>query len=195
MIFISPQPNIWYAIYQRLKSHWENENKKGVPPPMALILSGWTMSNDYDKQTRWEETLKWVEQINCRHLIPDLKEDEKYYVSQLSSYTPFYHEMKHHPKVNKPTREEMQSALELLKGKWKELLDEEFASKTKPVSFSGNKSRSLLVKYKSSYLPPWGTWTNYLANGKPSKFTELRKKVNDIIKPFAVDHILFKEEK
>ena len=195
MIFVSPQPNTWYAIYQRLKSHWDNEINVGDAPPMALVLSGWTMSSDFEKQDRWKMTLRWAEQNNCSHLIPDLKEDEKYYVSELSSHTPFYHEMKHHPKAYKPTKEEILNALIELANKWKELLDEEFFINTKPVSFSGEKFRSLLVSYQSGYWPPWGSWTNHLANGKPSKFTELRSKVNELIKPLAVDHIIFKEEK
>lgn len=168
--------------------------KDTMPPPMALVLSGWTMSSDFEKQERWSMTLRWAEQNNCSLLIPDLKEDEKYYVDALSSYTPFYHEYKHHPKAYKPTKEEVQNALGELTHRWKEVLDEEFAMKTKPVSFSGNKYRRLLVSYQSGYLPPWGSWTNHLANGKPSKFTELRSKVNELIKPLAVDHIIFKEE-
>ena len=195
MIFVSPQPNTWYAIYQRLKSHWDNVINVGDAPPMALVLSGWTMSSDFEKQDRWKMTLRWAEHKNCSHLIPDLKEDEKYFVSELSSYTPFYHDMKHHPKAYKPTKEEMQHALIELANKWKELLNEEFSMNTKPVSFSGEKFRSLLVSYQSGYLPPWGSWTNHLANGKPSKFTELRSRVNEIIKPLAVDHIIFNEEK
>ena len=195
MIFVSPQPNIWYAIYQRLISHWENEIKDVMPPPMALVLSGWTMSSDFEKQERWIMTLKWAEQNNCSNLLPILKEEEKYYVTELSGYTPFYYEMKYHPKAYKPTKEEVQYALVHLTQKWSELLDEEFAIKTKPISFSGDKYRSLLVSYQSSYLPPWGSWTNHLAKGKPSKFTELRLKINDLIKPLAVDHIIFNEEK
>ncbi|MBK9457197.1 MAG: hypothetical protein IPO24_17240 [Bacteroidetes bacterium] len=69
MIFVSPQPNTWYAIYQRLKSHWDNEFKVGDAPPMALVLSGWTMSSDFEKQDRWKMTLRWAEQNNCSHLI------------------------------------------------------------------------------------------------------------------------------
>ena len=194
MIFVSPQPNTWYAIYQRMKYHWDNEINVSDAPPMALVLSGWTMSSDFEKQDRWNMTLRWAEQNNCSHLIPDLKEDEKYFVSELSSYTPFYHEMKHHPKAYKPTKEEMKNALIELANKWKELLDEEFSINTKPVSFSGEKFRSLLVIYQSGYLPPWGSWSNHLANGKPSKFTELWSWVNVLIKPLAVDHIIFKEE-
>lgn len=169
--------------------------KDTMPPPMALVLSGWTMSGDFEKQKRWNMTLRWAEQNNCSHLISDLQEAEKYYVNGFSSYTPFYHEMKHHPKAYKPTKEEVQNALSKLTHKWDELLDEVFARNTKPVSFSGDKYRRFLVSYQTGYIPPWGSWTNHLANGRPSKFTELRSKVNELIKPLAIDHIIFKEEK
>jgi len=194
MIFVSPQPVVWHHIYQRLKSHWENQIVEGIPPPMVLVLSGWTMSSDFEKQDRWNATIRWAEQNNCSRLIPVLSEEEKYNVSELSSFTPFYHEMKHHPKAYKPTKNEVQHALEILINKWVELLNDEFSGNTKPVSFLGEKFRSLLVSYQSGYLPPWGSWTNHLENGKPSKFTELRSKVNDMIQPVAVDHIIFKEE-
>ena len=169
--------------------------KDTIPPPMALVLSGWTMSSDFEKQERWNRTLLWAELNNCTHLLPVLQEDEKYYVEEFSSYTPFHHENKHHPKAYKPTKNEAQSALNVLKNIWKELLDEEFALKTKPLLFSGRKYRSLLVSYQVGYLPPWGSWTNHLANGKPSIFSELRIRVNEQIKPLKVDHIIFKEEK
>ncbi len=193
MIYISPQPNTWYTIYQRLKSHWENDNKKGVPPPMALVLSGWTMSNDYDKQTRWEETMKWADQNNCRYLVPDLKEDEKYYVKELSSYRPY--EYYTFDSKYKPSVEEVNTAMRNLLANWQSLLDEDFSANTKPLVFSGDKSRRLVVEYKPDYKPPWGSWANHLANGRPSKFTELRQKVNEIIQPLAIDHIKFKESK
>ena len=195
MIFVSPQPNTWYSIYLILKSHWEKEIRTTMPPPVALVLGSWIMSNDFEKQERWNMTLRWAEHNNCTHLIPVLKGEEKYLVSELSSYIPFNYEMKCHPKAYKPTKEEVQLAMVKLANKWKELLGEEFFINTKPVLFSGDKYRSLLVNYQSGYLPPWGSWTDHLVNGKPSKFTELRSKVNEVIAPLTVDHIIFKETK
>jgi hypothetical protein len=192
MKFISPQPNKWYEIFQILKAYAEKELGAYNLPPMALVLSGWTMSNDYDKQQRWEETLQWAEKNNGMHLIPVLKEEEKYYVTELDAFRPF--EFHTFDKKNKPTPDEIKTAIQNLEENWESLFEEEFGKNTTPVSFSGKKSRCLLVKYKPSYSPPWGSWTNHLANGRPSKFTELRLKVNEIIKPLMVDHIIFKEE-
>jgi hypothetical protein len=191
MIFISPQPNKWYEIFQALKEFWEKQKSAAMPPPMAMVLSGWTMSNDSDKKQRWAETLKWAEAHNSSHLIPELEEKDKYYVEELSSFRPY--EFHTFDKKYKPTKEEINTALQSLERNWETLFEADFGKNTKPVSFSGNKSRSLLVKYKPSYLPPWGSWTNHLANGRPSKFTDLRSKVNEIIKPVMVDHIIFKE--
>ena len=195
MIFVSPQPVVWHHIYQNLKSHWETQIGSGTPPPMVLILSGWTMSNDYEKKDRWARTIDWAEQNNCSNLIPELKDDEKYYVDELSNYTPFYHEYKHHPKAIKPTKEETNNALNLLVENWKSILNADFGLHTTPISFSGTKAKELIVSYKQSYLPPWGSWVNHLANGKPSKFSELRSNVNKIIAPLAVDHITYKKKK
>jgi hypothetical protein len=118
MIFVSPQPHTWYAIYQRLKSHWDNEINVGDAPPMALVLSGWTMSSDFEKQDRWKMTLRWAEQNNCSHLIPDLKEDEKYFVSfELSSYTLSREAYKAYKTA---TKEEIQHAI--FANKWKDLV-------------------------------------------------------------------------
>ncbi len=192
MKFISPQPNRWYEIFQILNTYAEKELGANNLPPMALVLSGWTMSNDYDKQQRWEETLQWAEKNKVLHLIPFLKEEDKYYVSEYDAFRPY--EFYTFDKKYKPTPDEIKTALQNLKDHWQTLWEIEFGNNTKPILFSGKKSRNLLVSYKSNYSPPWGSWTNHLANGRPSKFTELRLKVNEIIKPVMVDHIIFKEE-
>ena len=192
MKFISPQPNKWYEIFQILNTYAEKELGANNLPPMALVLSGWTMSNDYDKHKRWEETLQWAEKNKVLHLIPELKEDDKYYVTEFDAFRPY--EFYTFDKKYKPTSEEIKTALQNLKDNWQTLWEIEFGNNTTPILFSGKKSRSLLVKYKANYSPPWGSWTNHLANGRPSKFTVLRSKVNEIIKPVMVDHIIFKEE-
>lgn len=192
MKFISPQPNKWHEIYQHLKYHWENEIRIGTPPPVTLVLSGWNFSNDTDKKKRWEMTLNWADENNCKKLIPELKEEEKYYVFEVSSYRPYeFYSMN---KKYKPTKDEVINALGNLKEKWNVVLDIDFFKNTRPVSFSGNKSRSLLVLYQSNYSPPWGTWTNHLVFGRPSKFTLLRSNINEIISPLGVDHIEFRED-
>lgn len=78
--FISPTPKVWHIIHQSLVSYWENElNKQGSKPPIPLILAGWAFSEDWENRARWEQTLKWVRENNCEHLIPDIAEEDKYY--------------------------------------------------------------------------------------------------------------------
>lgn len=191
MEFISPQPKKWYEIYQELQIFWKESGSISTPPPPALVLSGWTMSNDEDKMHSWSETLNWASENNCLHLVSVLKENEKYYVTELSSFRPYQYYT--YDAKYKPTKEEIRTALHLLERKWIDILENNFGENTRPVKFSGRKSRCLMVTYNDSYSPPWGSWTNHLANGRPSKFSELRIKVNEIIKPVAVDHIIFKQ--
>jgi hypothetical protein len=192
MKYISPKPNTWYAIYQNLKSHYEKEIKVGMAPPIALVLSGWTFSNDYDKEQRWKETLAWAKKNNCQHLIHELKEEEKYYVQEYSSFRPY--EYYTYDTKYKPIPEEVNHAMQTLLTNWDTIWDSAFAPNTQPLAFTGNKRRRLLVAYNSMYQPPWGSWHNHLASGRPSKFTELRLKINELIKPIVVDHIDFKEK-
>ncbi len=160
MEFISPQPSKWYKIYEDLKTHFENKIRLGNPPPMALILNGWSFTNDSDKKERWEMTLRWAEENNCANLIPELTEEEKYFVREISSYRPY--EFYSFDEKYKASKKEVIEALVKLKENWNSVLDNDFPNFTKPVYFSGNKSRSLMVYYKSDYLPPWGTWTDHL---------------------------------
>ena len=47
-------------------------------PPTPLILAGWHCSSN-EKRVRWQETIEWSKEHKCEHLIPELKEEEKYY--------------------------------------------------------------------------------------------------------------------
>jgi|AVFP01.1.fsa_nt_gi hypothetical protein len=78
--FISPIPKVWHEIHQRLENYWKNDlDSKGGKPPTPLILAGWNFSSDFEKSERWKSTLLWAEERNCKHLIKDLGDDEKYY--------------------------------------------------------------------------------------------------------------------
>lgn len=79
-IFISPVPKIWHEIHQNLMSYWTNElNGIGAKPPIPLILAGWNFSEDWEKKERWVDTLNWAEINNCKHLIPELTDEDKYF--------------------------------------------------------------------------------------------------------------------
>lgn len=86
MKFITPIPIVWNEVYKNLQQYWINElEQKMSPPPKPLILAGWNFSNDIDKRERWKSTIKWANENNCEHLIPELKEDQKYYVQEFSN--------------------------------------------------------------------------------------------------------------
>lgn len=191
MNFISAQPNKWHEIHQKLSRFWEIElDKQTIPPPPALVLSGWTMSNDFDKEQQWKKTIDWAEKNGCINLV-QLNEDEKYYVEELSSWRPFEYSNWDESIKERPPEDAIRIHFDCIKENWSTILSDEFSNNTVPLGFSGKKLRRLVVKYKEGYLPPWGSWTNHLANGSPSKFTELRKRVNQLIKPHMVDHIDF----
>ena len=191
-IFISPLPNKWHDLYQKILNFWENTLfEKCQKPPTALVLSGWTFSNDFDKKQRWEETLQWATENGALNLLIDIAESEKYYVEEMSDWRPYqYSQWNEKPRIA-PTNEDCSRYLQKLKINWLNLMENEFGRETSPIGFTGKKSRRLIVIYKENYKPPWGDWNNYLANGHPSKFSELRKKVNTTIHPHEVDHIDF----
>jgi len=196
MTFISPQPNTWYKIWLDLKAKWEQEKMTCSPPPVALVLSGWTMSNDYDKQERWQQTLRWADRNQMTELIPELQDDEKYFVETPSSWRPFEdHDYTNHPAKYKPTKEEIEKAIDTLKRNWRTYLGDTFAEQTKPLKLTGDKSRRLLVKVQSNYEPPWGTWTKIDENQK-ILFSNFRRQINSDIAPIEIDHIdfVFKEQ-
>lgn len=79
--YISPQPNIWHHIHQILEQHWVTElkDKNISKPPIPLILAGWNFSEDWEKKSRWTETLVWADSNGAMHLIPELIDNDKYY--------------------------------------------------------------------------------------------------------------------
>jgi len=194
MKFISPIPRIWHDIHQRLEWYWINKlYRKVSPPPTPMILGGWNFSSDYDKKRRWNETLEWANEHDCLDLISVLKEDEQYCVNEFSDWVPYQFSNWDEEPRNRPSDLYAEQCLKKLKKNWSDILDRNFGRYSTPLEFSGKKLRRLLVIYENGYMPPWGSWTDHLANGLPSKFTELRKKVNSIIAPHEVDHIDFKE--
>lgn len=85
MKFVCPKPQPWLAVYDSLEAAWEAAGSNGVPPPIPLILNGWMFSNDFDKNARWLDTIRWAAEHNLSHLIPELKADDKYEVREFSS--------------------------------------------------------------------------------------------------------------
>lgn len=143
------------------------------------------------KKQRWDQTIEWIQLVGCTDLLVEFPKSDQYFVYKISSYIPYeFYDLT--TKV-KPQNEEIKLYLETLIKKWSEILNYDFFVNTRPISFSGAKARRLIVEYNSSYIAPWGSWSNHLVNGRPSLFTELRQNVNDLIHPHGVDHIDFIE--
>lgn len=189
MVFVCPQPLRWNEIYSDLLAYYKfNLQKITEEPPILLNLSGWHFSDDFEKKRRWEDMVAWANKYDCSNLI-QLEENEKYLVTELSSWVPYANwDLS---TKNRPTPRNIEIYSSLIKRGWSTFLDSKFSEHTYPNRFTGKKLRRLEVVYSVGYTPPWGSWTNHLANGKPSKFTELRRKINDLISPHAVDHIDF----
>ena len=119
MIFVCPKPMTWSDAYQRLLSAWEASGRQGEPPPGPLILSNWVYSSDRAKQDRWRETIEWAERNSCRHLLPSLTEDDRYYTHCLSTSYPGQNWGNQvHPPAERPTDSVLAAALQRLRDEW-----------------------------------------------------------------------------
>lgn len=188
MKFVCPKVDIWAKIYLNLLDEWKKNGSIGTEPPRVLILGAWAMSDDYDKNKTWNETVLWADRNNLSHIIPQLKEDEKlmthFYVLSMYKYLDFTER----PPKYKPTEEEVKAAQKILIENWGSYLGSDFAVNTMVKRFTGRKKRRLVVYVKDIYNPPWGTWKeikNHII------FSEFRKKINIDISPLEIDHIDF----
>ena len=159
---------------------------------MPLILSGWHYSSDRDKQLRWEQTIEWAERHECRHLIPQLRDDECYFTEHLSTSNPEQHYGPQiHPPAERPAEPELLAAMDRLRATWPSVAGSELAEVCSPVEFSGHKARRLVVAVTSDARPPWGDWTYFPSGGDRRSFTDFRRRINDTIAPIHVDHVDF----
>ena len=187
----------WHEAYQRLTRY--TKTRKCVPPlpPKPLILSGWTYSNDIEKKNRWEETVRWATDNGCVELTNGIPDSEFYFVDEPTTYTvgpmggPMYRHWDYKEK-NCPSSEVLEKNMKTLLDHWPEIAGKELSSITRPLVFTGNKARRLLVQADSASQPPWGGWT-YLSGVESERrtFTRFRAAVNKAISPHEVDHIDF----
>ena len=197
MIRICPNPTEWHRVYERLLSFAHKNNC--IAPPRPLILSGWWYTNDTEKQNRWSDTVAWANNNRCSELT-DLPDDAFYSVVEPSTYTigpmggPMFREWDYE---EKPVQEQRQldEMLERLLTDWAETIGGELGACTRPIAFSGAKSRRLIVAYAPGTVPPWGDWTCLSSiESKRRTFTAFRTVVNAILAPHEVDHIDFTPE-
>lgn len=196
MKFVCPQPKSWAEVHSALTCAWETSGREGAPPPIPLILNGWTYSNDLEKAQRWQETVIWAKGRKLGRIVADLRDQDKYCVQEFTSYNvgplggPIYLAWNFEVKPI-PDAGSVRTALALLIKDWLTIVGSEMDSMTKPLRFTGKKKRRLVVKADAAQVPPWGSW-NHLGRGADRRaFTRLRWAINQAISPLTVDHIDF----
>jgi hypothetical protein len=196
MVTVCPNPIPWNNIYQLLHKVWHSCGAVGEPPPVPLILGGWIYNNDLQKLERWHATIEWATRHRLQHIIGMLSTDDWYRVPELSTHEigplggPMFLPWNFEPKP-RPSSEAILMGLKRLQQQWSAIAGPQLADHTKPLRFTGQKYRHLLVQANPTIEPPWGNW-NKLAFGEQRRtFTRLRKSVNDVICPLLVDHIDF----
>jgi hypothetical protein len=192
---VCPVPRVWAKTHQRLLAEWKRRGEQSDPPPIPLILAGWNFSSDYEKNHRWRQMEDWARAHDCQHLIPVLSEADGHFVAEFSSDNgvPDYLLSNSEPK-RRPLPAEAEDALATLLQRWDYVAGSDLHRISKPLMFSGRKKRNLRVSVEPGHEAPWGTWR--ALDPAPSKrvaFTLLRKRINEVIGPHQVDHIMFIE--
>lgn len=189
MHIVCPKPHLWHEVYQKLKRHAESHRCRPANPPTVLILGGWVASDDYTKMDRWAETVQWAERNDCLHLLEHLKEEDFYITDRLHKRVDVPWNEVPRPKQSPDDRA---SSLEKLIENWNDICGVPLSESTRPIAFTGKKSRRLLVRYKEGTRAPWGGWNKLSRNEDERRvFTNLRAAVNKHIHPHEIDHIDF----
>lgn len=163
---------------------------------MPLILGGWAYSNDLEKMDRWERTVRWAKEAGCEEVIAAVADGDFYCVKEPSDHTvgplggPMYRTWDFERK-ERPEESVLTAALAKLVAQWPDIAVG-FAADTRPICFSGEKARRLVVAVLTDAKPPWGGWheRSYTEEERRT-FTAFRRAVNEAIAPHEVDHIEF----
>jgi len=197
---ICPNPMPWNTAFNRLTDYARMHPCIPPLPPKPLILNGWVYTNDVEKLERWEETVAWAKQNGCAELVAGISKQDFYFVDDPTTYRvgpmggPMYREWDLETKA-RPASEQLAQCMDALKARWPEIVGQELGSVTRPLAFTGEKARRLLVFANGSARPPWGDWSQ-LSSEIPERrsFTRFREAINNAIAPHQVDHIDFTTE-
>jgi hypothetical protein len=196
MKFVCPELNKWYSIYKNLRNAWENAGGECPPPPMALILSGWNCTNDYEKARQWKDTVEWAGRFGFGQLIPEVSPEDSYLVEELSPYylgptgKPVKLDWDYDAKET-PSPEDIARSFRALQENWNSIVGPDLAKIISVQGFHGRKKRRLIVQADMTAVPPWGTWTSLVSDERRRSFTQFRAAINKAIAPLEVDHIDF----
>lgn len=62
-----PHPSDWARIDRKLRRFSKERDLE--PPPVPLILSGWSSSSPAERQSQWSDVVQWAERHRCFHLL------------------------------------------------------------------------------------------------------------------------------
>ena len=197
---ICPNPMPWHEAFERLTKFAQLHPCAPPSPPKPLILAGWAYSNDVEKVQRWEETVDWAVKNKCTNLVSGIPDSDFYFVEKPTSYMvgpmggPMYRPWDFEAKSCPPI-EQIAQLMDTLLSRWPEIVGNELASVTRPLAFTGEKARRLLVLANAAVTPPWGGWSHLSAQELERRtFTHFRAAINKAIAPHVVDHIDFTTE-
>ena len=197
---ICPNPMPWHEAFEQLTKSAQLQPCAPPSPPKPLILAGWAYSNDVEKMQRWEETVDWAVKNGCANLVSEIPDSDFYFVENPTSYTvgpldgPMYRAWDFEVK-SRPPSEKIAHLIDVLLSRWSEIVGNELASITRPLAFTGEKARRLLVLANAVTTPPWGGWAHLSAHELERRtFTHFRAAINKAIAPHEVDHIDFTTE-
>lgn len=187
----------WHEAFERLTNYAKSHPCEPPSPPKPLILAGWAYSNDIEKLGRWEATVAWAANNECTELVSGIPDQDFYFVEEPTSYMvgpfggPMYRAWDFKTKPRPPS-EQIAVHMDTLRSRWPEIVGEELASITRPVAFTGDKARRLLVLADGAVSPPWGGWSRLSEEESARRtFTRFREGINKALAPHEVDHIDF----
>jgi hypothetical protein len=194
---ICPSPMPWHEAFERLTKYVQLHPCTPPSPPKPLIIAGWVYSNDVDKMQRSVKTIAWAAKNGCSNLVSGIPDRDFYFVEKPTSYTvgplggPMYCAWDFEAK-SRPSSEQTAQLMDVLLSRWSEIVGNEIGSITRPLAFTGEKARRLLVFADAAFTPPWGGWS-YLSKQETERrtFTHFRSAINRAISPHEVDHIDF----
>lgn len=199
--FICPAPSTWAQIASDLIRFWKVELNNVGPSPPYLVLSGWNYSDDYNKMNTWLNCIRWAEERDCSHLIPEIPENYWYQKDILYGFRSLEENFINNKKFDKVskkltqeernlqfnakpskklTKEERDHQFNLLKAKWAESFGDEYF----PKRLSGKKCKRLIVKSSK-----WKTHPQRNSHLKPITITN----VNNLLEGHTIYEIDFKK--
>ena len=97
---------------------------------------------------------------------------------------------------SRPSPEQIVEFMNILHSQWSKIVGDEIGTLTRPLAFTGEKARRLLVFANAASNPPWGGWS-YLSTQESERqtFTRFRAAINKAIAPHEVDTMLISQQK